>query len=455
MAHEIEQVVERGICIGCGACSVRTGGRIPVTIGRYGMHQADLTGVGEADRRAASRVCPMSDAARNEDDLSTERYPNLPLDPRTGPYREVIAGRLFDDSALLDSSSGGLTSFLLRELLRRGDVDGVIHVGRDGDESLFRYRISTSIAELEASKKSAYYSTTFAGVVDKVKGDGRRYAVVGVPCFIKALRLLASEVPEYENQFALYVGLVCGHLKSQFFAESLGWQAGVAPQDLARMDFRRKNPSRSSGDYDYEATDTAGRSRVKATAGTIDGNWGYGAFQPEGCNFCDDVFAESADVAFADAWIPKYVSDWRGTNIVLIRSELVSRIFAEARERGEITVDESSVNDAVQSQAGNFRHRRDGLQVRLADDIADSLSVPRKRVEPGYPVPPSRVALLRQRRSMSRLSLETFAAAKAAGDFRVYAKPMRKAIAVYNRLSPAPLGARLKRVVKRALRSFR
>lgn len=38
------------------------------------------------------------------------------------------------------------------------------------------------------------------------------------------------------------------------------------------------------------------------------------------CDFCDDVFAETADIALGDAWLPEYVQDGNGTNVVVTRN---------------------------------------------------------------------------------------------------------------------------------------
>ncbi|MDY0910392.1 Coenzyme F420 hydrogenase/dehydrogenase, beta subunit C-terminal domain [Microbacterium sp. CFBP9034] len=433
MTHGIQEVVGRGMCVGCGSCSARTSGAIPVTIGRYGVYQASLEGASATDLAAGSRVCPFSDDSKNEDELADSRFAHLPHDERVGRFHSIFAGRLTDDSRLMGSSSGGMTSFLLAELLRTGRVDGVVHVGRGDDDAMFEYMVSTTPEQIIENRKSAYYATTIADIVERISGDGRRYAVVGVPCFVRAFRLLADELPALSEQLSLYVGLVCGHLKSKFFAESLAWQAGVAPDDLESIDFRVKNPTRRSSDYDYAATAKAhSEPAVRATKSAIDGSWGYGAFQPEACNFCDDIFAETADVVFADAWLPQYLDDWSGTNIVLVRDAEIRALFDAARERGEITIDELTADDAARSQGGNFRHRRVGLRVRLADDIKAGLSVPRKRVEPGYDgVPRKRLALIRQRRKMSALSLETFARARDAGRLSVYTTPMRRAIRRY------------------------
>jgi len=438
MAHTIGDVVEQGMCVGCGGCSIRTGGAIPVRIGRYGVYQADLSSATAAQIEVANRVCPFADGSKDEDRLAEERYGHLPSDPRLGRYLSIHAGRIRDEHRLIGSSSGGLTSWFLGELLDRGLVDGVVHVGRGSSDAMFGYTISRSSDALLESRKSMYSSTTLDEVVREVRGDGRTYAVVGVPCFITAMRHLEDEDPVLRRQFTWHVGLVCGHLKSQFFAESLAWQAGVRPEDLESIDFRVKNPARRSYSYDYEVRARGRKPRLRRTQSAIDGSWGYGAFQPAACNFCDDVFAETADVVFGDAWLPRYTDEWRGTNVVVTRSPDADRILAEGVDGGALLLEPLTPDNAALSQAGNFRHRRDGLRVRLADDLAAGLSVPIKRVAPGYDgISDERVALIRQRRAMSELSLRAFAQAKTTGRLADYTGPMRAAIARYRRLESA------------------
>ena len=441
------------MCVGCGGCSIRTAGAIPVQLGPFGMYQADLASATSSQVDEADRVCPFSDSSKDENSFSEERYGALPSDPRIGRHLSVFAGRVTDDERVIGSSSGGLTSWFLGELLARGLVDGVIHVGRGEGPELFGYTISRDVDALRASRKSMYYSSTLDEVVRNVRGDGQTYAVVGVPCFITAMRHLEDADGDLRQQFTWHVGLVCGHLKSQFFAESLAWQAGVRPGNLEAIDFRVKNPARRSYSYDYEVRAQGRAPRRRRTLSAIDGSWGYGAFQPEACNFCDDVFAETADVVFGDAWLRQYTDDWRGTNVVVTRRADADRILTEGLDGGAIRLEPLTTDDAAFSQAGNFRHRREGLRVRLADDLAKGLSVPRKRVTPGYDgVTPQRVALIRQRRAMSELSLRTFAEAKAIGRLAVYTRPMRAAIARYRRLES--IGKSLPTRARESLRSI-
>lgn len=456
--HTIVETVERGICIGCGACSVATDGAIQLELNRHRLYEPRLDDVDAELIALASSVCPFSDDAANEDDLDapSQAGQELPRDNRLGRVGRTFAGRIALDSKVIRSSSGGLTTWLLNELLEIGLVHGVIHVasaGSPGSGSHFQYVVSTKEGELSERTKSQYAPTQFADVIAQVRGDGRRYVVVGVPCFIKACRLLARQDADLAKQLTLFVGLVCGHLKSEFFGESLAWQLGIQPTDLARVDFRVKVPGRPSSNYDFGALRTGESSWISLpTTSLVGGNWGHAAMQPEACNFCDDIFAETADVVFGDAWLPRFASDWRGTNVVVTRNPSLDAIFDEGVARGEIVAERLSADEVAESQAGNFRHRRDGLAVRLADDLDAGLSVPRKRVEPGRDhVTERRTRLIRQRRAMSALSLEAFAKARENGDLDLYLRPMRRAIGAYRRIEH-PLLRRIYLRTKRALK---
>lgn len=433
---DIEDVSARGMCIGCGACSVRTEGRIPMRFSDIGLWQALVEGADQRDLEMGSRVCPFSDDAKNEDELSYPAAPvlGLPRDARVGHYSRVAAGRRTDDDALVSSSSGGLTSWLLEQLLRSGHVDGVVHVGESASaERLFDFQVSYAATAVAAARKSQYYSTTFADALTQVRGDGMRYAIVAVPCYIKAARLLASEDPVLGEQLRFFVGLVCGHMKTSFFAESLAWQIGVPPTELDGVDFRVKNSERPASQYDFEAVPRhGGAPRSAPTQSLLGGRWGHAVFQPEACNFCDDIFAETADVVLGDAWLGEYAADWRGTNVVISRNDVVDGLLAQGQEAGDLLLAPLSVRRAAQSQAGNFRHRRDGLRVRLHDDQAAGLPVPTKRVSPGTDhVTPTRATLIRHRRLLSRESFEHFRVAKRTGQLDHYLDAMRALIASY------------------------
>jgi coenzyme F420-reducing hydrogenase beta subunit len=415
------------------------------------MYKADLAGVAAPTLDAASAVCPFSDDAPNEDTISTELFAGLPVDDGIGRFAEVLAGRRIDTDELVASSSGGLTSWLLRRLLEQGDVDGIVHVGSAHQATqgeLFAYRVSDSPQEVERHRKSIYFATSLEDVLRRVRGDGKRYAVVGVPCFIKGLRLLTTQDTTLNAQIRYCVGIVCGHLKSQFFAEALAWQLGLEPNELGSVDFRVKQPGLPANRYAFEARPaTESGSVVRSTAATMfGGDWGMGLFQPEACNFCDDIFAETADIVFGDAWLPQFNSDWRGMNVLVTRDQELAAMLAQGHASGELQMQSLTAAEACESQASNFRHRRVGLAIRLADDRKRGLSVPSKRVQPDPKAGSRRRRrIVRARRNLSAASFDAFVHARSIGDYGILESDLDPLVRRYRRASRSPVRRALSR----------
>src|SRR3569833_2327029 len=180
-------------------------------------------------------------------------------------------------------------TWLAAELLRLGHVDAVLHVRprppAPGAGSVqFEFCVARSIDDLRAGAHSHYYPVTLVDVLAHVKIiTSLRYALIAVPCFIKAARLLAQQDASIANSIRYHIGLVCGHLKSAAFATLLGWQAGIAPESLERIDFRDKIEGRSPRKYGFRALGRPKSGQVEEVArpmeGVFGGDWGLGFFK--------------------------------------------------------------------------------------------------------------------------------------------------------------------------------
>jgi coenzyme F420 hydrogenase subunit beta len=431
--NALEKVVRGGYCVGCGACRVASNGTIRITRDselRLEPILADILDEKKNQPRLGE-VCPFSEIASDEDAIGNWLYSDLPNhDPRTGWYLSIGAGRIADQEAILKSSSGGLTTWLLGKLLEEKEIDGVVHVGgfdRTDSGELFRFTVSHGIDEVEANRKSQYYSVDFADAILSVRGNGKRYALVGVPCYVKALRLLQQQDPILQDQFRFCVALVCGHMKSPAFAESLAWQVGVTPQHLRRVDFRVKDLEKPADQYSFAAwRDESGPPSVREVRTLFGHNWGQALFQLKSCDFCDDVFGETADVCFGDAWLPAFVQDPRGTNISLVRHHRIAEILTVGTADGAIDYKALQADLVIESQAGNFRHRREGLAVRIKDSQKAGYWIPRKRLhllQDGASW--HRRAIVRIRRKLAERSHTAFREAKLRSDFGYFERELK------------------------------
>jgi coenzyme F420-reducing hydrogenase beta subunit len=337
-----------------------------------------------------------------------------------------------------EGSSGGLVSWVAAELLRLGLVDGVAHVG-EGDspgegEPFFRYRISRSPEEVCRAAKSRYYPVEMSGVLSTIRAVPGRYAVVGVPCFIKAVQLLRREDPVVRERVAFTLGLFCGHMKSARMVESFAYQAGVRLEDVRQIDFRVKDPRRPANWYTVQFTQRDGRTFRHDWFHLAEGDWGSGFFQNAACNYCDDVVAETADIAFGDAWVEPYSSDGRGTNVMVVRSarlrELIDRAVVEQRLR----LDEVDGAFVQRTQAAGFRQRREGLAYRLSWPHRGVR--PRKRVQPSASsLGVRRKLVYRMRAAITTWSRRLYRAAKRLRLQGLYVHWARAATALYQAIA--------------------
>jgi coenzyme F420-reducing hydrogenase beta subunit len=390
----IRKVLDGDYCTGCGACAYVAPNIFSVDFDKQGKLVARIAQIAsEEEIERASSVCPFAAGnmpERQDEDTLAQRLfgDNLQPHQALGGYLECYAGHVTDGDYRELGSSGGYISWLLSELLRQGEVDSVLHVHRreitDEDNRLFAYAVSHNQYEVKANAKSFYYPVTLIDVLDTVRNQPGRYVITGVPCFIKAVRLLQMQDEILARRIKYCVGLVCGHLKSRHFADTLGWQLGIAPGHLTYMDFRHKIPGRSANRYGIQAegTDIFGK-RIKKVApmeGLIGADWGVGFFKYNACSYCDDVLAETADVAVGDAWLPQYVNDSKGANVIVLRDKELLRLTQDAIQRGELEMTSVAGDIVMRSQAGGLRDRRSGLAYRLYKGRKEGKWTPNKRV---------------------------------------------------------------------------
>ncbi len=427
-------MVSSGLCIGCGGCVAQAR---PEQARLEWNRDGQRNPAGDPDwyrRRSEgfSACCPFSPHAMNEDEIAGQRFPAAAAqDDYIGRFDAAYVGHAAEAGYRERGSSGGMVSWVAGELLRRGMVDGVAHVTRADlatEGRLFRYRIARDLPALWEGAQSRYYPVDMAEVLREIREVPGRYAVVGIPCFIKAVHLARAADPLLRERIVFTLGLVCGHMKSRHMASSFARQMGFDPAAVRQIDYRVKDPERPANWYRARLTDRAGEQRMRDWWHLVDGDWGSGFFQNSACDFCDDVVAETADIAFGDAWVEPYSSDGRGTNVVVVRSPALHAMLREGIDAGRLALQPVDAGFVRETQAAGFRQRREGLAYRLCWRKAGVR--PRKRLRPGSAgLPWRRRMIYRLRHAISRGSGTVFRLAEALGRpglFLVWARAMLK-----------------------------
>ena len=449
-------IVRSRLCIGCGSC---VAGRSDAEMGWDSHGQLKPSGPRDWYTRpsaAFSRQCPFSPRAADEDRIAHERFAAAPhRDGRIGALEAAYVGHVAEEGWRARGSSGGLVSWVAAELLRTGAVDAVAHVkAADPDENgrFFAYGISRSPDEVGEGAKSRYYPIDLSCVLDEIRAVPGRYAIVGVPCFIKAIHLLRRADPTIRERVTHTLGLFCGHMKSARMVDSFASQLGTEIGRVRALDYRVKDPTRPANWYRAQLELKDGSSAAQDWWHLADGDWGAGFFQNPACDFCDDVVAETADIAFGDAWVEPYSSDGRGTNVVVVRTPALRDMIEQAIAAGRLDLKPVGADFIADTQAAGFRHRREGLAYRLAWMRRRPVR-PRKRVAPSRGALPLRRRLVyRMRAGISRWSHRMMRLSRALGMPGLYTRWARASLRLYQALawSHGPLGRLVDRVLPQA-----
>ena len=447
------EIVGSGLCIGCGSCASAEP-RAAMEWDRYGQLEpkAPRDWLAQPDE-TFSRQCPFSPAAANEDAIAIERFPFAPsADERLGRFETAYVGHVAEPGFREQGSSGGMVSWVATELLRTGAVDGVAHVvpvtgPHEQGRFFFEYRISRSPEQVGEGAKSRYYPIELTQVLREIRATPGRYAIVGIPCFIKAIHLLRRVDPLIAERVTHTLGLFCGHMKSARFVQSFAWQLGTELERVRAVDYRIKDPGRPANWYRAHLELADGGTAAQDWWHLADGDWGAGFFQNSACNFCDDVVAETADIAFGDAWVEPYSSDGRGTNVVIVRSPGLARMLSAAIADGRLALEPVDADFIANTQAAGLRHRREGLAYRLTWHRRGIR--PRKRVDPAAALPLRRRLIYRARASISRWSHRMMWLARKLRMPAIYVGWARAALALYQALtySRGRIGALIDRVL--------
>lgn len=451
----MKTVVKNDYCIGCGLCASIEGSPLTMQLDENGKYKPIINNEKDNLEISVLSICPFAKENNRESEISKEQFgqiDNIKYDKFLGYYLKSYAGFVIEEDYREKGSSGGMGNWIAAQLLKRDLVDGIIHVKpNESNKVLFSYQISNTPYELSKGAKSKYYPIEMSQVLQFVRENPGNYALIGIPCYLKGVRLLSKEDPIIKERIKFMIGLVCGHLKSDMFAKSIGWQLGIKPNNLKEIDFRKKLKDRPANQYGVEVKGVLNGETVVLGSPSKDlftTNWGYGLFKYHACEFCDDVLAETSDITVGDAWLPEYLNDSDGTNIVVVRNPVIQEILEENIGKS-IHLDEISSQKVYQSQAGGFRHRRDGLSYRLYLKDLNNEWRPNKRVEPSNNFSVKRKKIYELRYFLSIESFKAFREAEKEQNFDVFIKSIYPYIKKYDKLSRVSFTRRVLNKLKR------
>lgn len=449
-------VIKNNFCIGCGACAVKDNSPFKIKMDHYGNFVAEAVSDLATNDTKVLNVCPFSGDSKNETELADDFFSDIEKkDDRIGRFEKTFAGYVKESEFRKKGSSGGVAKWIGYQLLKSNEIDYFVQLipnqSDNANDLLFDYGFFTDANEVIKGSKSSYYPVTLVNVIKKIKETDARFAITGVPCFIKTLRLVASEDPILRERIKYTLGIVCGGMKSANQSKMIGWDLGVEPENLVSIDFRRKYKDRPASQKIYQVWSNKDQEERFKGAGDIFGtDYGSGFFKPKACDFCDDVVGELADVSIGDAWLRDFRNDPNGTSLIIVRNKKILELLEKAFEEDRVKLIEVSAIEAGDSQGGGFRHRREGLSYRIQKKEEAKEWRPKKRVEPGeYDITNKRKKIYALREKIAEQSHISFLKALKDTDLNIFKNEMIPLQDKYEQLNKLPFLVRIKGKMQR------
>lgn len=309
-------------------------------------------------------VCPFADGSPNEDEIGRLLFKaeeGMQWYNTMGWVRDTYAGRLADNNERMLAASGGMTTAVLLTLMERGEINAAIVVHSLEKRPWYRTTIAESREDILASRGSVYHVIDFSETLREViRGSERRYAVVALPCVVKAIRLAQNRIPRLRRRIPFLLGLTCGGCRSRCFTDLA---VGLTGMNDGLLRYRSKRRASQANDFSFAVESDKKRTEIKFR-GLYGFLWMNGVGELKSCLFCDDIFAELADLNLMDAWLPEYMDDSSGRNLVISRNRDLSNLIEDMFRSGICEGQHLMPSLVEASQLGVIEKKRTGLPGR-------------------------------------------------------------------------------------------
>ncbi len=353
--QSINDVVERQLCSGCGACAAVSPQRYEMIDTRdHGRRPRVRDGAspGPGDDEALS-VCPGVAVEHDFD----ETQPGLirSLRPGWGPVLEVWEGHASDGDLRFKASSGGAASAIALACLETGGFHGVLHIkARDDVPYLNHTVLSTTRDEILAATGSRYAPASPCDGLRLIEDAPGPCVLIAKPCDVAAARRVQAIRPRLRERLGVTIAFFCAGTPTT--AGTLQMLRRMGVDDPTRVTDLRYRGHGWPGDAVATVQGPAGPQTRRLA---YEESWGeiLTNHKQWRCHVCADHTGERADIAVGDPWHRTIEPGERGESLVLVRTERGRRVLREAMEAGYLSLRRADPSILPASQPSLLRGR--------------------------------------------------------------------------------------------------
>lgn len=342
----IRDVVDWGLCVGCGACQYFCGND------SIYLKNIESTGIRPILKNRTSldyseclKFCPgysINTRYNSKNQKNQLLHPNLLI----GPTIDIWEGFATDQEMRYSASSGGALSAIALYCLEKKNMDFVLHVGMDPLMPWTNKTIqSRNRKDLLSRAGSRYVPSSVCEGLDLIEESEKPCVFIGKPCDVAAVSVLRKQRPKLDANLGIVLTFFCAGPPCVEGTLSLLKELDIAAEVVNEIRYRGNG---WPGNFNVLFNN-----RAEHRSLTYKESWGNLVKHHRSlrCHLCPDGLGELADISCGDAW-HKYNSKNNdlGRSLVLVRSDRGSELLREAMAEGYLELVRSEAADVIRAQ---------------------------------------------------------------------------------------------------------
>jgi coenzyme F420 hydrogenase subunit beta len=338
----IKDIVDWGLCTGCGACFFYCPKETVslVNVESLGIRPKFIVDYHEAFVHALS-FCPGHSIVSPR--LLQEKGDTDTHEEMIGPSLSIWEGYACDEEIRFHGSSGGILTALALYCIEKEEMGFVLHTGMDTSHQIQNKTVINRTKEgLIESAGSRYTTSSPCDTLEEIEKSNRPCVFIGKPCDVAAVNMLRDQRPQLDRNLGLVLTMFCAGTPSTRGTKEL--LQGLYGNNKEIKDLRYRGEG-WPGEFKVRYRD--GQERTLS----YKQSWGkLQKYRPFRCHLCPDALGELADISSGDAWHRYGNNSNKGLSLIIARTEKGQAILSKARDSVYVHIVPSDAEKVVEAQ---------------------------------------------------------------------------------------------------------
>jgi coenzyme F420-reducing hydrogenase beta subunit len=337
-SSDLSQVIEGGLCIGCGACLAADSSlELVLDEVKQSYRPSHPSGA------AAASVCPA--VSVDFDLLHEARFPGKQVGAH-GVVDSVWLAQSTDEQRNLGASSGGLIKELLHALIRQDDVDGIISLVHEGGLN-FGAALISNPEQIDELPGSIYHAIDFSNALKLLREHRGRFVLVAIPCQLEGIfSYIHTREPELARRIYGTIGLLCGWQYTHHSIRAICEYSGTNFDSLTNIAWRGNGPIGKLRLITRERETRISRRLNFSYQVAFDRS-----FNIPRCHMCINHSNFLADIVVGDAWLPSTVFTKTGISLIICRADWTRTLLESLSSKVRIKATRVTEEEITESQS--------------------------------------------------------------------------------------------------------